>query len=484
MNKYIKKLNITLFVLNILFFTYYFILMLYNGFAADDYGFLVSVRDSDVFSWVSGVYMNFSGRFVRYFLYYWKYRLFNICPQAPILYPLIAYCVYISSIYFVLSRIKQNSVDNKSLGLFSALFVNIAIAISFERTAFFWLAAIDFYSSAILYPIWLLYFCFICQNKTASYIGLSIISFIIGGSNEAFSPLVMFIIFAYILFDIYKNRRLRPTEGNIRLIVSFFIIAIATIVVFASPGNSNRISLYVEKPSILSMLLISVESTAVFYYLLAFKTPYIILIMLVSACFGMSCHKTFKFNKNLFFYSLACLLFLVWISTFPAAYGMGGFGFQRIYTPTLTWLLAFCCVFSFALGQSIDSSKGMIIFVCTYIAVVMGAVAQIANICIDTNTARNYRNSEIVRNNFILEEKAAGRSDTLFVEPLSSLKSFDCKSLIMGKLMNNNKKPVLYYGNGLWPTFEKGSDDSYTNECLMNYWELSFVICEKKEYCE
>ncbi len=470
-----------LLALNILFFVYYFILMLYNGFAADDYGFLASVKNTDAFAWVSGVYANFSGRFVRYFFYYWKYRLFNVWNFAPIFYPLIAYFIYVGSICFVFSKIKQIKIDKVLLTLLSFLFVNIAISVSFERTAFFWLAAIDFYSSAILYPIWLFYFCYVCKNKWASYIGIVVFSIIIGGSNEAFSPLMMFVLFAILSYDVWRQRKLKISDVNKKLIVAFVFITLATVIVFMSPGNSNRISWYVEQPSLFSMLLISFKSVAVFLYLLLFKLPYFALIMLVCACVGILSPKVVDFDKKIFVYSFLCMLFLIWICTFPAAYGMGEFGFQRIYTPTISWVLMFCCIWSFVLGQNLQGEKSDKLFLCANVALMLACVAQIANICIDTKTVKFYREREVARNNFILLEKAKGRTETLYLDKLPSLKSFDCKSVVMGFVSNNPKRPILYYGNGLWHTFQKGSDDSFTNECLMGYWDLPFVICQKTE---
>lgn len=470
MNK--KELNIFLLIPNILFVVYWAILLYFNRFSQDDYGFMAQIRNIDPISFVSGVYNNFSGRFVRYFIYWVKYRILNTM-FFPWLYPTFIYVITILSIAFVC---KKTKLDEK-VTLLGILCYNLLIFCNMEFCAFFWTAAVDYYATAFLYPLWLFYFCFVCKHRIVGPLGVVLCSLLIGGGCEAHSPLFLYAIFCFAMYCIFSHRKIDNAVWS-KLILAFVLITIGFLIVCLAPGSSGRIAMYTEKPTISGMLVQSIKSLAALLYLLAFRVPFFAILFVLAYCSGKMSVVKKEFNIRPCLYSCVCLLGMMWISTFPAAYGMGGLGFQRIYTPEVAASLIFCAVWGYRFGQSRKGENRCMAPAC--ITSTLVCVSLVGHIIIDTPTAKNYHDSDKARIERCLAEKEAGRTEELVLESLPSCATYNVKSVIMGNLFGDDKKPILFYGNSICSKSAKlNSEDpdvSFGNDCMIGFYQLPFYI--------
>ena len=469
-----RRENTFLYLTNIIFFIYWTILLYFNRFSQDDYGFMSWVRNIGAIDFVSQVYNTFSGRFVRYFIYWCKFRLLGAV-ELPWLYPAFIYSLTVASILFIARKLSESP----RIALIGILCYNMLIFCNLEFSAFFWTAAVDYYATAFLYPIWLLYFCFISKNRVVAYIGIIICSLLIGGGCEAHSPLFLYAIFCYFTYQAIFGSFNKGKERNTRLAIAFIIILAGFVIVCMAPGSSGRISMYTEKPSVSEMIRISFSSFAILAYLLTFRIPHLMILGIICFAAGRRSKALQKFKPHELIFSLICLLILMWISTFPAAYGMGQFGFHRIYTPVVSCIIISCAFWCYRLGQAtinktMPSAK--------YLA---GAASLILCICIavhivvDTPTAKRYSIADKDRIALCLKEKEKGRTDDLFLDPLPTVKTYNFKSIVMGFIANSNIQPVLYYGNEIDNVIDETTDVGFANKCIINYYNLPFKIYRK-----
>ncbi|MBQ9475164.1 MAG: hypothetical protein IJU69_02775 [Bacteroidales bacterium] len=468
------RINTAIALCNVLFLVYWAILLRFNRFSQDDYAFMAQIRQTGAFDFVSGVYNNYSGRFVRYFIYWLKYRFLNTA-FLPWLYPLFIYIISVASTVFI----GRKAEWGKSGILLGILCYNLLILCNLEFCAFFWTAAVDYYATAFLYPLWLYYFCFVCKNRYAGIAGVVLCSLLIGGGCEAHSPLFLYGIFCYALYCFLYKKEMQA-ETKIRMAVAFVLIAIGFVIVAKAPGCAGRISWYTEKPSVGAMLYQSVKSFSLLVYLIAFRFPFFFILGALCFAAGRSYGGGIgTFDKRAFLFSLAALAVLYWISTFPAAYGMGSFGFHRIYTPEIAVTLGFIAYWCFQWGLSAKCYDLGVNITALCCATLLG-VSVCTHIIIDTPIAGAYCESDTIRIRRILEEKAEGRTEDLFLEPLSDVKSYNAKSVILDILGKGGKYPVLYYSNDIASKEAiESSDDpdtAFGNESIEAFYSLPFKI--------
>ena len=470
--------RILLTVTNVLFIAYYFLLAIFNRLSADDYGFMSWANGNGLFDAVYAMWSTHQGRFMGFVSHWFKFRLMS---KVGFFWfdQVYVYIINFISLYLISTKLIKKSAVN-----FSLLVLNILLITNQEFSAFYWICACHqcLYAHFLL----LLYFIFLCDNKLVSIPGTIIVSIFIGGGSEAFSPIVLFIMLAYGVFVLNDNRyNLTITFSNVivkRLVLSAVIIVVCAAIVFLAPGNANRLAEY-EQPDLISFIIQTFKSTALIFYFLLFKLHYILLTALASYVIGKNygIDLNIKRTKTIFIYSSIVLLAVIWISTIPAAYAMGSFGFQRIYTPIFAITILFVCFWFLYLGAS---SQDHALFKHSELALnsalLLCIIVQIFNISIDIPTAKAYSDSDKARIELLLNEKAKGRTEPLYLEPLVKPTTFNVKSFVTNKIFNKNNVPVLYYSNEIETNFDPDDINSgFTNKCIKNYYELPFDIYRK-----
>lgn len=479
MQKKNKSLLILLLILNIIFIVYYSILVYYNRLAQDDFDFLCLVNQKGILGFVREIYMNHQGRFSTFVIQGIKYALINKTGSYAFV-PIVNWLIYIFSLSYLLYHLLK-SFSKKVLILLSVFLTNILLIINFEFSSFFWIASSEFV--VVASPL-LLFTTIFCNKKKSAYILLFLLSLLIGGWSEAFSPLILFFLFlAFFLLVFSKKMSVRDAFKNPeiqKIIFSFTIILIGFAFVVFAPGNANRMGEYEQPTSIIRFLELTVKNFAVFSYLFAFRMPYVLFAAFVFFVLGLNSKNTIKLGVKEFLVSSLIMAFVVWISTFPAAFAMSSFGFHRIYTPVIFWLLLFFCFWFYVLGANVHKEENKknekLLTYASYLATLFVCIIQIWNIKHDIPIAKTYSEADKARIELLLEEKQKGRTEGLYLEPLPSRETENFKSLSLSLIGRDDKKPVLYYSNEIDTDIVEGTFIGYSNKMLMQYYELPFAI--------
>ena len=486
------KLLLSLLLLNGCFLIYYSILVFYNRLAQDDYIFLYAVREWGIIEFVKEIYMQHQGRFVSFIIQGVKYSLIEKTGSFSFV-PVSVIIISVFSLYYFLSKIFV-SFSKKQLLLISFLLFNILLIINFEFSSFFWIASCS--SISLAAPLLLIVVIFYSKKKI-SLLYAVVLSIIIGGSSEAFSPLILFFIFAaaFAMLLFRKEKSVKDITSSFvfkKLTIAFCVITVCFLIVGIAPGNANRLGAYEQPGTLIQFMSITFKNVIKFSYLFIFKLPYILFMCFFSFVAGLKTEKQFYISKQYFLYSLIVVLAVIWFSTFPAAYAMSGFGFQRIYTPVIFWLLLYGCFVSFYFGNIFCKEKLKVntqkrLSNCLFAVIIFVSMIQIFNIIHDTPVVRAYSLADQKRINSFLEEKKKGREEPMYFDALPSTETENIKSFLFYDLLKGKKGPVLYYSktelyysNDIEDKIIPNTLTGYSNAMIMQYYDLPFPIYLKE----
>jgi len=479
--------------LNLTFIVYFVLIAYFNRLSQDDFDFLSALKENSIFEFVNVVYQNHQGRFISFFIQGLKYSFINATSFFHFI-PIFHYSIISITLFYGIKRLCSNLSSLLTLNI-AVLITSVFVLINFEFSSFFWIASSDFLQFS--FPI-LLYLCLFNKtwNKYITYTLIFLISFCIGGSSEAFSPLVLFLLFVtYIGLYFYAKKKQQKELFSLisnRIIFSFVVIFIGFLIVFIAPGNANRMSTYTQPDSLIAFFTRTIKSFLRFNYLLAYKYPYIFFISFLGCFLGYKYGNkivTTPISRNIFIISTVILLFVEWISTFPSAYGMSAFGFKRIYAPIIFWILLFCVFWSFVYGNYLSKQKMSIPFfkkqnrgsICVLLSIFIVILFQLNNIRLDIPIAQRYCLADQEREQMMLEHKNSGATDPLYLSPLPPCLVWDCKGYIYSHF-TNNKKPsmAIYYANEISTCIEEDSFVGYNNKVLIKYFDLPFNVYLKE----
>jgi hypothetical protein len=465
-----NKSIILLTTLNVIFFAYFIALAFFNRLSQDDLLFLKIVPNSTFLNFVKNTYLSQTGRFTC--LFYWYLLMLFITETNTIFYiPILIWMINFFILRYAFSKIFINSFLSSNL---SALFLNIFIITNFEFTAFYWINATYYYIQPALF---LLLLFLVNQEKVSKfqYRLLLFVAILISGLSETFIPFCLLFLFLNLVYYCFKNNNWEQTikdNKNKRILVSFVIIIIGFGIQLCAPGNYNRATeeIFQQPQRIVEFLQVSIQSFALFFYLLAFKFPYYIILILISFEVGFNNRRSifFRFNYKLFlFFSWLGYLIFIYLSILPTSYLMSGFGFHRIYTFTVYISMIFFVIQGFVLGlkTSLKISEPLFQQLVIINLVVIIFVMSI-NLFLDIPVEKKYSQSDIDRTNLLLNLKNKHHTELVELEPLYKPYTYSLKYAILRK-----KQPMLYYINEI-----ETDTSAFSNQCIKNYYELGFPI--------
>ena len=500
MTKIFKRLNnkstsdllllLMIICLNLTFIIYFVLIAHFNRLSQDDFDFLSILEEINIFEFVKAIYQSHQGRFVAFFTHGIMYLFINASSFFRFI-PILHYFIISITLFWAIRKLCSTLSSLLAINI-ATLIASVFILINFEFSSFFWIASSG--SLQFSFPI-LLFLCIFNKtwNKYITYTLIFGLSLCIGGNSEAFSPLILFLLFvAYIVLYFYakktQQKELFSLVSN-RIIFSFVVIVIGFLIVFVAPGNANRMGSYTQPDSLSAFFIRTVKSFFKFNYLLLYKYPYIVFISFLCCVLGYKYgSKIVKIpiSRTVFIISTIILLFVEWISTFPTAYAMFAFGFQRIYSPIIFWILLFWAFWAFVYGDYLRKQKINISFfrkhnrgnVCISLTVFIVILFQLNNIRLDIPVAQQYCLADKEREQMILEHKNSGATSTLYLPPLPPCLVWDCQGYIYSSV-KNNKKPTMaiYYANEISACSEDDSLMGYNNVILARYFKLPFDIC-------
>lgn len=472
-----------LLVVNVLFFGYYIILSYYSRFHYDDLHFLWKLKEYSIIDYVKEFYSTRSGRFMSYLLNGAIYKTIILTNEHR-LFPVLFYLLGILIIWIPTKHILWNLP--KALTFNSVLFFyNIYVLTNIDFATFYWLCAMSYY---LLAPLLFLLMWLINTRRTTRYIILWVflISIFLGGGHEAFSPIVITVLFLNALFyfqkhkyntiETFKDSQFRKIE------FAFLIVFVSYIIVIVAPGNYQRMEMLEFKtPGTLHDFLQGYfESISLFLYHIIFYIPYYIIIasLFLFLGFKTKISNTRPLVDSPKYILIGCFAFIVYLilSVTPNVVLWSGFGIQRNYTHIIFTSILLLSFISFLCGYNLKNVKIEILnskILLVLLAIL--SVIMISNIYSDSLSARNYAESYDLRIKYMKKTNLKNVRGTIEVDPVKVPNTIDPKYLVY-KIIGRKKnfQPVLYYIS---------DTDTIPNEHafhLQKYYDLNFTVQLKK----
>jgi len=450
----IDKTNILLLILNLLFVIYYALLAFYSRPHYDDLHFLWKLKESSIGEFINYIYMSRSGRFADYFIDGVVFKTILLIGNFR-LFPLISgFIGAIMCFYSVKLWVKD--VSPYLIFNIVLFFFNLSVLTNIDFAVFNWLCAMSFYWLA---PALLLTIAMINKEKLTifQWIVLFLLSVFLGGGQEAFTPVVLAILFFNgLIYFKTNNYKVSDTIQDTRIqkiIVSAVVMLICFVVLLVAPGNYSRLnsSEFVSPSNLSGFIFGFAKALGMFYYFLSFYAFYYLILALLFIQLGGRARITdykLKYSyKRLSFYSLLIYAVYILLSVFPSVYLWSGFGIQRNYTHVVFFTIFFISfeVFLFGYFKTKMGNGKYVGFFLNFGLLIMSCI-MIANIYTDTISARKYAQSVDVRIETLQKLNREGVTGIVSVDPVSPPYTTDPKYLLFKLLgKENNPQPILYY---------------------------------------
>lgn len=451
--QFTDKTIVALIVLNVLFFVYYLFLSLYSRPHYDDLHFMWKLKEMSIGDYISDMYYSRSGRFMGYFINGLVFKTILFIGDHRF-FPILFWFFGVG-----MSWVFTKAIFKKQAEFFVfntvVLFYNLFVLTNIDFPVFYWLCAMSYY---LLPPMLLVGLIYVNKNKlnVIQWILLSILLVVLGGGQEAFTPIVLVVLFFNGLFYLYMhNYKLKNTLTDVRvrkIIGAAIVLVVCLLIVVVAPGNYNRIKgdEFVTPTDIMGYVYGITNAILMFFYFLVFYIPYYFILALLFVKIGVE-YTTDNFGKisykKLTIGSLLLFGLYLILSVLPSVYLFSGFGIQRNYTHVLFFTLFFICFQAFLFGFFKLKNKSLkYLNYSLYFGLLIMVIVMIVNIYSDTLSVRSYAQSVDDRIELLQEMNRNGIKADVVVEPLNVPFTTDSKYLLFQLLgKKNNPHPVLYY---------------------------------------
>lgn len=449
-NKITKSIEILLLVLNALFIIYYLMLAIYSQPHYDDLHFMWKMNEMSIYDYVKEMYLSRSGRFVAYGLNGVIFSVVNIVGYHQF-WPIV---FYIIGVLICCKTAKEciKSIDSTVLFNVILLIYNIYILINIDFAVFNWLCAMSYY---LLAPSCCLLFCYLNKSilKWYDYVVLSLLVIFLGGGQEAFTPVVLLIMFFNGLYYWHKNDWDIKVTWDLPQIRRIVYVAIAMIIllliVVVAPGNYARMadtSQFIHPVGIIGWIKSIVHANGMYLYFMIFYIPYMFILFTITYLlgnrYGTRCLSRIQKIKIVFLLLFSLFIYTL-VSSLPNVYLYGGFGIQRSYTHCVFMLLLCVAVCGYVLGDTERKTNipsfVAIIGLLTFISIMS------INIYNDIPVAQQYSDAVNARIEHLQELQINGNKDVVVVKELPKPEVNDIKSYLLALLGKTTSKSSLYY---------------------------------------
>lgn len=466
---------------NIAFLVYFVVLAIYARPHYDDLHFMWKMQEMSIFDYVKDMYFTRSGRFGGYFLNGIVFSIINAVGASwfvPLLF--IALGILISSYVATKALPKVNSFwlcNGVMLFYFVYLLTNIDFAVVY------WLCAMGYY---LKFPIALLLFYFINKRKLSiwQWIILILAAITVGAGNEAFSPLMLVLLFINGVYYLYNNHYdFRKTFSDVRvkkMCLTASIIIVLMIIVIVAPGNYARMSdttQFHRPASIVEWIKGLTHAGATYHYFLLFYIPYYTVLIALSYLLGVKAKVNNWFydkfdNKNsVMLWIILLYVIYIFCTILPSVFLFGNFGIQRNYTHTVFMTMLTLCTIGFVFGYWKPKAEKILKYVSIVGLLILFNVT-IVNCNIDFPIARSYAKSVDNRIAYCNEKQEEGYKGVLEVEPLTMANTVDVKYIMFRILGKTTSMPSLYYTSENTKVF-----DEYADHMKRLYkWDFDIVL--------
>lgn len=442
-----RLILVVLILLNTLFLVYWSILAFYSQLHFDDLSFLWMMREMSVFDYVKNMYFSQSGRFVGYAINGVVSIITDLLGFHQF-WAILYYMVGLSICWLVVKDFKLN-ISRPTLFMGMCFVYNLYILTNIDFPVFFWVCAMPYY---LYFPMACLLLKYLNKEKLnwKEWTILGVLVMLIGGGNEAFSVVVLLMMFVCGMYW-WKSKEWKVKETWAlpqvqRIVWIAVLILILFSIVVVAPGNYARMSdtsQFVHPKGLYGWVMAIVEAVVMFFYFMAFYIPYYLILFVLAYYVGgkmnLELHQTkTKIIIKLVFGFVAYLF----VSSLPNVYLYGGFGIQRTYTHIVFALLLTVIAIGVVLGADNKSTKSGWFSVA---GLSLLAVIMFVNIIKDTPTARSYGKAVDDRIAYLCSLRDKGQKETVEVEPFPVPYTEDPKHLFLHLLGKETPKSVLYY---------------------------------------
>ena len=188
-----RIIKICLVLLNGFFIAYWGMLAYYSQLHYDDLHFLWKMREMSVFEYVKQMYFTRSGRLVGYAIN----GVVSIITDKLGFHQLWVLFYYVLGIGICWLVVKDVKLPISRFGLFMGVcfLYNLYILTNIDFPVFFWLCAMAYY---LFFPLTCLLLKYLNEEKLNwwQWLVLVFLTVLIGGGNEAFTPIVLLLMFA------------------------------------------------------------------------------------------------------------------------------------------------------------------------------------------------------------------------------------------------------------------------------------------------
>ena len=266
----IDKVNIKTLILisNVFFIIMYIVLSVNNRIAHDDFYSIDIVNRLGIIDAVIYQYNNWCTRYISVFVSFFVTSLLTY-RYTLLIYNLLILILFITSIYFSLyyhRKLLNKSVQNNKFQIlnYSTFIVSAIFYSSFNiGETWFWLSSNSTYLLSVIMSFFVFAFIWNNSKKRINQFIVIFASIFIGGSNGAFSIILLLLLF--VLFLYYRYKKQNKIISN-KLLTSFISLLISFIILYLGNGNNIRETFF-NQISIFESFILNIKMTAIILFL-------------------------------------------------------------------------------------------------------------------------------------------------------------------------------------------------------------------------
>lgn len=332
-------------------------LCFFNHPSADDYSGAAVCRDGLFFQKYVDLYLHWQGRYFSQALgMYGSYIEINY--NLYWLHPIVLFVLTLCAIYFLLSQLLKHffkaplSIGSKLLITFLLFFLNLFVQLSMAESVYWLSSTLAYYFAYILLLFWLGTFISYGYNngkRKLDLFFLTILSFLICGSNELIAIALIMFCAVTCLFSYRLKKSTRPA------VTILLIVLVGTALEILSPGSMSRSAIIGKKDVVKIIFSFCYWGSQI--YISIFKEPLwwasAAAAVLLGVKYREKVHANIKKNLWLHFF----LIFFSIICISPILYGANSSIPLRMLNNAVSIQLLLLLVECFIVGALIQNSE-------------------------------------------------------------------------------------------------------------------------------
>jgi len=396
--------------------------------ATDDYWYIWNVNKYGIINCVSSQYIGWCGRYVSEFMRYVLYKNLQLNQTWYFLFPLTSIILLVCGVQKALGGISNYfcfSIPSAQKWLASLSFTALLFFLSIDKgECWFWYNALNDYLLCIVSFIWGVGFLFQTRNLRVSYFGIVVCMIYTGGGSEVFSAVfslltTFFLIICYRKADNFSS--FISSTLNRKLMVFYFALLLAFLIVIIAPGNYARASLLPPSNFFYSFV-ITAKSCVKFFvlfvplqllYIITFSVPFLLIGKSIKVKHRNLFARTFRF---LFLRITVFFVIVIFIFFFVIAYLMVEAGPARVWLLGSFLFVIYLCLIAFYAGY-IEVLKTKIINALSILSFVFGISFMLFHLINQYSIVTKYSAALDSRNEFLIKKNKTVTRDTLIILP-------------------------------------------------------------------